>query len=653
MKKLFILFCCCFINNSATYSQPIPYGNSVGSITTSDGIVYDLSFYKPANYDSTSSPLLWAIFGVGVNPMRVMADNRGALLLVTSGLTAGAGITEIDTIITPSGNDSIIIHWVPKTFKDIYRHIIARENRDTMWVHLTGFSLGGQTITRYMLLRQAFPDSIPIRMAVSGNPNSYTFCTDVLNGVCMPWYCGIGTDYWGDYQLVDFICNEHVIAYYNENYGVLIGTADNGGTSGGFGGCLCVTAQGNGRYERAQNFYAFSDTDAVNRGTSLKWQYAEVPGVAHDGNLMYSVADTADTVSIAEHLLFDSPYYPPVFLPPSADFSFEVSDIYCNEVSFNAHCTFNKFPASVYWDFGDGYTSTIPDPVHSYTGMGTYTVTLIITNSLGGDTMTQNITINNLSPKADFTTNTTVAYLPNATVQFYNNSIFATDYYWDFGDSTANVDTNPLHTYLWEDTFTVQLIATNGFNGCIDELIKSNYIIVTNCSNFTANFTQSKDTVDLALSATVQFTDSSNAAQWLWDFGDGDTDAVQNPSHIYDSVGTYTVTLIASNGICSDTAISTVVVVSSSGIEEYIRNPLKIYPNPNTGQFTLEMDLQKNTSLSIQLYQITGQQIFAEKFNNLAGFYSQQIDLSKYAKGMYYVQIVTDRGVFVKKLIYQ
>lgn len=60
----------------------------------------------------------------------------------------------------------------------------------------------------------------------------------------------------------------------------------------------------------------------------------------------------------------------------------------------------------------------------------------------------------------------------------------------------------------------------------------------------------------------VDFTDkSTNIPQhWLWDFGDGNTDTLQNPSHIYLSSGTYTVILIASNSLGSDTLVQTVTI---------------------------------------------------------------------------------------------
>jgi len=176
-----------------------------------------------------------------------------------------------------------------------------------------------------------------------------------------------------------------------------------------------------------------------------------------------------------------------------------------------------------------------------------------------------------------------------------------------------------------------------------------------NCNNLNANFTQNKDTIDLALSETIQFTDSStNVLQWNWNFGDGNTDTTQNPNHTYDTTGTYIVILIVSNGICSDTAISTIEVINTVGISDMNNKEfIQIYPNPNRGEFTIEIDLQKSSRLSINIYQIYGRLIYTNEFINITGNYSQQLDLSKYAKGMYYVQIVTDSGVFTRKVVYQ
>ena len=62
--------------------------------------------------------------------------------------------------------------------------------------------------------------------------------------------------------------------------------------------------------------------------------------------------------------------------------------------------------------------------------------------------------------------------------------------------------------------------------------------------------------------ATISFTDSSyNIPQsWFWDFGDGSTDTVKNPTHTYLSSGTYTVQLIVSNSTGTDTTTQQIII---------------------------------------------------------------------------------------------
>lgn len=57
--------------------------------------------------------------------------------------------------------------------------------------------------------------------------------------------------------------------------------------------------------------------------------------------------------------------------------------------------------------------------------------------------------------------------------------------------------------------------------------------------------------------AEVSFSDESTGGptSWTWDFGDGETSAEQNPSHIYTTAGSKTVTLVVSNASGSDSVV--------------------------------------------------------------------------------------------------
>jgi len=153
--------------------------------------------------------------------------------------------------------------------------------------------------------------------------------------------------------------------------------------------------------------------------------------------------------------------------------------------------------------------------------------------------------IEGLAPVAGFTANTTNGNTP-LTVQFTDNSTNnPTSWIWSFGDGTTSTDKDPIHTYTTTGMYTVTLIATNSY-GSSEEKILTNYIS-TLCPIPVAGFIGSPTNGNAPL--TVQFTDQSTntPTSWMWKFGDGGTSTLKNPSHTYNTISTYTVSLIAIN----------------------------------------------------------------------------------------------------------
>jgi PKD repeat protein len=357
----------------------------------SSGDIYNIYYYKPLHYDPLTSPILFGIHGLGGNgngtigTLQAIADRRNALIVAP---TMHVDWCYVNDMLYDSISGCYQVLWLTEEFKQIYRHVLQRENRDSIPSYLIGFSAGGQFTTRYMLVRQFDPDSIPLRMAVSGDPSNYTLCTDTFNNAEMPWdpyRCGlagrqtlISNCALVDTPLVkDFICDAHVIQYYNENYGVLIGTADTETFSG-----FCPFAQGTNRYDRTKKFYSFSDSDAVVRGTTLKWQYGEVPGVGHDMYAIFNTVLAGDSMPLAERLLFETHYHTVPNLAPHANFNTNTTvvtlpsaTVQFNNSSINA--------TTFLWDFGDSTTSTLTNPSHTYTYTDTFTVSLTAFDSTG------------------------------------------------------------------------------------------------------------------------------------------------------------------------------------------------------------------------------------------------------------------------------
>jgi PKD repeat protein len=131
------------------------------------------------------------------------------------------------------------------------------------------------------------------------------------------------------------------------------------------------------------------------------------------------------------------------------------------------------------WDFGDGGSSTVQNPTHTYTTPGTYTVTLTVSGPGGSDTETKMgyITVSHAPPQADFTATPRSGVVP-LTVQFTSTaSGTVTTYAWDFGDGGSSTVQNPTHTYTTPGTYTVTLTVSGP--GGSDTETKTAFIIVT------------------------------------------------------------------------------------------------------------------------------------------------------------------------------
>jgi gliding motility-associated-like protein len=216
------------------------------------------------------------------------------------------------------------------------------------------------------------------------------------------------------------------------------------------------------------------------------------------------------------------------------------------------------------WDFGDGTTSTLQNPAHTYTVQGTYIVKLFFTTATG---CTDSVIVNpgvrvGTKPVADFSATPleNCAFQP---IQFTSLSAPADEWNWDFGDGGSSAIANPSYAYSDTGYFTVQLIAFN--NGCPDTMTKIDYIhILPPISRFTA-------IADCNNRLLFSFTDQSIAPlTWSWDFGDGNTSALQNPTHTYATLGNYNVTLTVTNGSCTHS--STQVISSLRLVPDFTAN---------------------------------------------------------------------------------
>jgi len=239
-------------------------------------------------------------------------------------------------------------------------------------------------------------------------------------------------------------------------------------------------------------------------------------------------------------------------------------------VAFSDTSTGN--PEEWWWNFGDGNTSTMQNPVHVYAVPGTYSVTLEATNEVDNDSITREGYITVETPpaplSASFTANVTSGIAP-LTVRFSDTSVGEgiDGWWWEFGDevyyAAGSSEQNPVHTYTEGGSYTVSLTVSNSA-GQYDTREEAYYISVYPpytptvtptptpvplSAGFTANVT--RGTAPLA----VRFSDTSTGEPeaWEWSFGDGNVSTVQNPVHVYAGPGTYTVALTVEGGEGVDT----------------------------------------------------------------------------------------------------
>jgi PKD repeat protein len=195
------------------------------------------------------------------------------------------------------------------------------------------------------------------------------------------------------------------------------------------------------------------------------------------------------------------------------------------------------------WEFGDTLTSTEVSPAHSYTQAGIYSVTLTAVGLSGSETLTRPNYLTFYEPVVvEFSAAPLTGTIP-LTVTFANSSTGASGYVWNFGDGITGTTISPTHCYTQAGVYTVTLTA-NGPGGS-DSLTQTNYIVAA--APLVAGFSASPLTGPAPF--TVTFTNTStNATDYLWDFGDGITGTLFNPTHVYTQAGIYTVTLAASDG---------------------------------------------------------------------------------------------------------
>ncbi|MGZ5245744.1 MAG: PKD domain-containing protein [Flavitalea sp.] len=209
------------------------------------------------------------------------------------------------------------------------------------------------------------------------------------------------------------------------------------------------------------------------------------------------------------------------------------------------------------WDFGNGQISNVQNPTVNYTTPGTYSVTLVVRNGSGTNGITKNALITVFeSPRASFSLDRTNVCVPS-TVNFTDlstdNSGTIVSYLWNFGDGTTSTERNPSHSYAQAGFYTVDLTITSS-SGCTSRSSRFRAVRVFN--GVEADFiTPAAPTCQPPFAMRFENqTSGPGTLTYSWNLGNNTSSTLEDPSTVYNTPGTYQVSLTATSSFgCSST----------------------------------------------------------------------------------------------------
>jgi len=273
---------------------------------------------------------------------------------------------------------------------------------------------------------------------------------------------------------------------------------------------------------------------------------------------------------------------------PIADFDAPSYTYAGQSIKFDASASYDPDGTivSYSWDFGDGNIATGVTELHSFDALGTYLVTLTVTDDLGATgSKTETVVVENTPPLASIVTSA-IAVDKGETVSFdaslshdIDGSIVS--YVWDFGDGSTATGLTTSHSYVGVGQYVVKLTVTD------DDGATGSSAVTISVKNLApvAQFTESTKTVyvddEVTFNASSSYDPDGVIVSYVWDFGDGTTDIGVVVSHVYPENGSYVVTLtVTDNNGATDSATLTKVAMNNPPVAVFTSTPDTI----NTGE---------------------------------------------------------------------
>lgn len=305
-------------------------------------------------------------------------------------------------------------------------------------------------------------------------------------------------------------------------------------------------------------------------------------------------------------------------------------DLTANTVNFEANVNSNV--NAVEWIFGFDDTSTELNPVYTFAGPGTYSVSLIYENECESETITFDVVI--ADPIfAGISVSSSMGCVP-LTVLFEDQStgnIVNRNWVFPGGNPANSSAGSPLVVFNEVGTYEVTLTVDNGVNS------SSSNITIMALAPPQPAFTISTDGLTIMLD-----NQSVNASTYTWDFGDDNTSTAESPTHTYTTPGVYEVTLNASNSSCG-VALSQSISVFITNTTDLITFTPSLYPNPGKD----ELFVSNAAGSNLQIWNSNGQLLYRTSIDTD----QQLLHLNELPKGLFLLQFEKDGLLYNKRWI--
>lgn len=312
------------------------------------------------------------------------------------------------------------------------------------------------------------------------------------------------------------------------------------------------------------------------------------------------------------------------------------------------------------WNFGDGNTSSLQNPSHTYANAGTYNVCLTVVSQSDTCTYCDSIAYSPCTLQASFTSNAandpTVSF--TSSVSGGNPPIY---YSWGFGDATGSSSANPIHTYSYSGTYFVCLtVYGDSLNNPNCFVTYCDTVIITNAPPPPTPPCDSTFTMypDSSGSGWVWFySNGNNNVSCSWNFGDGNfgTGCMQ-VAHQYAQSGWYNVclTVVDINGNTCSGCDSVYVLKTLSAVNEMTNNisELEIYPNPFSDKTSILYSLKEKSEMKVSVFNHIGMKVTElENRNKEAGAHQLEWKAENLYSGVYFLEIKSGKSVLSRRII--